>query len=64
MLYPFARVNDPMSRAPRRRRAARVLIRRRALDRIGGIGAISGALIDDVALARDGEAGRPDLARP
>lgn len=50
LLYPFARVNDP-----RRRVAAAaggtVLIRRAALERIGGIAAIRGALIDDVALA-------------
>ena len=36
---------------PRRRRAEVVLIRRRALVRIGGIEAVRGALIDDVALA-------------
>jgi hopene-associated glycosyltransferase HpnB len=51
LLYPFAWVNDP-----RRRTAAAaggtVLIRRAALERIGGIAAIRGALIDDVALAR------------
>ena len=39
---------------PRRRMAGAaggtVLIRRRALDRIGGIAAVRGALIDDVAL--------------
>ena len=50
LLYPFARSNNP-----RRRTAAAaggtVLIRRRALERIGGIEAIGGALIDDVTLA-------------
>jgi hopene-associated glycosyltransferase HpnB len=50
LLYPFAWVN-----APRRRTAAAaggtILIRRRALVRIGGIEAVRGALIDDVALA-------------
>ncbi len=50
LLYPFAWVNDP-----RRRTAAAaggtMLLRRRALDRIGGIAAVRGALIDDVALA-------------
>ncbi len=50
-LYPFPRVNDP-----RRKLAAAaggcVLLRRRALDRVGGIAAIKGALIDDCALAR------------
>jgi hopene-associated glycosyltransferase HpnB len=51
LLYPFAWVND------RRRRTAAaaggtMLIRRTALERIGGIAAIRRALIDDVALAR------------
>lgn len=50
LLYPFAWVNDA-----RRRTAAAaggtVLIRRAALEGIGGIAAIRGALIDDVALA-------------
>ncbi len=50
-LYPFAWVNDP-----RRRTAAAaggsVLLRRDALRRIGGFGAIRGAIIDDCALAR------------
>ena len=51
LLYPFARVNDP-----RRRTAAAaggtMLLRRTALQRIGGIESLRGALIDDVALAR------------
>jgi len=51
MLYPFAWVNDP-----RRRIAAAaggcMLIRREALERIGGLPAIRGELIDDCALAR------------
>jgi hopene-associated glycosyltransferase HpnB len=51
LLYPFAQVADP-----RRRMAGAaggtVLVRRRALDRIGGIAAVRGALIDDVALGR------------
>ena len=50
MLYPFAWVN----RADRRTAAAAggcMLVRRRALDRIGGIASIRGALIDDCALA-------------
>lgn len=50
MLYPFAWVNDP-----KRRTAAAaggtVLVRRGALERIGGIAVMSGALIDDVTLA-------------
>jgi hopene-associated glycosyltransferase HpnB len=51
LLYPFALVNDPMD-ATAAAAGGTVLIRRRALDRIGGIAAISGALIDDVTLAR------------
>ncbi|HEX4152747.1 MAG TPA: glycosyltransferase [Steroidobacteraceae bacterium] len=51
MLYPFARVNDP--RSPTAAAAGgTVLIRREVLQRIGGIEAIKGALIDDVALAK------------
>jgi hopene-associated glycosyltransferase HpnB len=51
MLYPFARVNDP--RSPVAAAAGgTVLIRRAALDRIGGIAAIRHALIDDVTLAK------------
>lgn len=51
MLYPFARVNDPRSRVAAAA-GGTVLIRREALDRIGGIGAIRSALIDDVTLAK------------
>lgn len=51
MIYPFRWVRDS-----RRKTAAAaggcLLIRRRALERIGGIAAIKGALIDDCALAR------------
>ncbi len=50
LLYPFAWVNDGQ-RATAAAAGGTVLIRRAALDRIGGIAAISGALIDDVALA-------------
>ena len=50
LLYPFAQVNDPLS-ATAGAAGGSVLIRRRALDRIGGIAAIQGALIDDCALA-------------
>lgn len=50
MLYPFARVNDPLS-ATAAAAGGTVLIRARALARIGGVAAYSGALIDDVALA-------------
>ncbi len=49
-LYPFARVNDPRSRTAAAA-GGTMLIRREALERAGGIAAISGALIDDVALA-------------
>jgi len=50
LLYPFARVNDPRSRVAGAA-GGTMLVRRAALERIGGIGAIRGALIDDVALA-------------
>jgi len=51
MLYPFARVNDPRSRVAAAA-GGTVLISRSALERIGGIEAIRGALIDDVSLAK------------
>ena len=51
MLYPFAKVNDPRSRVAAAA-GGTILIRREALERIGGIEAIKGALIDDVALAK------------
>ncbi len=50
LLYPFALVNDGL-RATAAAAGGTMLIRRRALERIGGIAAISSALIDDVALA-------------
>lgn len=50
LLYPFDWVNDPLH-ATAAAAGGTILIRRRALDRIGGIEAIRGALIDDVALA-------------
>jgi hopene-associated glycosyltransferase HpnB len=50
LLYPFARVNDGLH-ATAAAAGGTVLIRNRALTRIGGIAAIKGALIDDVALA-------------
>lgn len=50
LLYPFAWVNDGQ-RATAAAAGGTVLIRRSALARIGGIAAISGALIDDCALA-------------
>jgi hopene-associated glycosyltransferase HpnB len=51
LLYPFAQVGDPRNRMAGAA-GGTVLIRRRALDRIGGIAAVRGALIDDVALGR------------
>jgi hopene-associated glycosyltransferase HpnB len=50
LLYPFARVNDPLS-ATAAAAGGTILIHRQALARIGGIEAVRGALIDDVALA-------------
>jgi len=51
MLYPFAWVNDAGMRTAAAA-GGTILIRRTALARIGGIEAVRGALIDDVALAR------------
>lgn len=51
MLYPFAAVNDPRSGVAAAA-GGTVLVRRAALEKIGGIEAIKGALIDDVTLAR------------
>ncbi len=51
-LYPFPRVNDPSSPAAAAAGGC-VLLRGRALRRIGGLAAIRGALIDDCALARE-----------
>ena len=50
LLYPFEWVNDPL-RATAAAAGATLLIRARALERIGGVAAVRGALIDDVALA-------------
>ncbi len=58
LLYPFAWVNDAR-RATAAAAGGTVLIRRRALERIGGIVAIRGALIDDVALASAVKPGGP-----
>jgi hopene-associated glycosyltransferase HpnB len=50
-LYPFPRVNDPSVRMAGAAGGC-MLARRTALERIGGLGAIKGELIDDCALAR------------
>lgn len=51
MLYPFANVNNPRSRVAAAA-GGTALIRREALERIGGVEAIRDSLIDDVALAK------------
>ena len=51
LLYPFRWVSDPL-RAAAAAAGGTMLIRHRALNRIGGIESVRGALIDDVALAR------------
>lgn len=58
MLYPFTRVNQARSRVAAAA-GGTVLIRRQALERIGGIETIKDALIDDVALARAVKPGGP-----
>jgi hopene-associated glycosyltransferase HpnB len=50
LLYPFEWVNDGL-RATAAAAGGTILVRRRALERIGGIESMRGALIDDVALA-------------
>jgi hopene-associated glycosyltransferase HpnB len=50
MLYPFAWVNDPAKKTAGAAGGC-MLVRRTALEKIGGIAAIKGALIDDCALA-------------
>jgi hopene-associated glycosyltransferase HpnB len=52
MLYPFRLVNDPDSRVAGAA-GGTMLVRRAALDRIGGLATIKGELIDDCALARE-----------
>ncbi|MGH7103001.1 MAG: glycosyltransferase [Acetobacteraceae bacterium] len=51
LLYPFAAVNDP-SKHTAAAAGGTILIRRSALDRVGGMASIRGALIDDVTLAK------------
>jgi hopene-associated glycosyltransferase HpnB len=68
LLYPFARVNDGL-KSTAAAAGGTIMIRRRALRRIGGIESVRGALIDDVALAAAVKTGGPiwlghsDLAR-
>ena len=50
MLYPFSRVNDPSDQTAGAAGGC-MLVRWSALERIGGIAASKGALIDDCALA-------------
>jgi len=52
MLYPFRRINDA-SDALAGAAGGTMLVRRTALDRIGGMESIRGELIDDCALARE-----------
>lgn len=61
-LFPFRRVNDPAHPAAAAAGGC-MLVRREALQAIGGIAAIRGALIDDCALARAIKH-RPDDAPP
>jgi hopene-associated glycosyltransferase HpnB len=56
LLYPFEWVNNPL-RGTAAAAGGTILIRRRALLRIGGIEAVKDALIDDVALAGAVKAG-------
>lgn len=51
-LYPFARANDPDSRLAAAAGGS-MLVRRAALNRIGGLQAIRDKLIDDCGLARE-----------
>ena len=52
MLYPFALVNNPL-KSTAAAAGGTVLIRREALDRLGGLEKIKSALIDDVSLATE-----------
>ena len=63
MLYPFAWVADPRKRVAGAARGT-MLIRRTALDRIGGVSPVRGHLIDDGALAREIKASGRSMARP
>ena len=50
LLYPFRWSNDPQSQTAAAAGGC-VLVKRRALERIGGIESIRGEIIDDCALA-------------
>jgi len=52
MLYPFRRVNDPQSRIAAAAGGV-MLLKRQALDNIGGLEPIKSALIDDCSLAKE-----------
>jgi hopene-associated glycosyltransferase HpnB len=56
MLYPFAWIRDPAKRTAGAAGGC-VLVRRDALERIGGIAAIRGEIIDDCALGRAAKQG-------
>ena len=51
MLFPFAQVNDPKNRLAAGAGGC-MLVRREALERVGGIAAVRHEIIDDCALAR------------
>jgi hopene-associated glycosyltransferase HpnB len=51
LLYPFRRVQDPESRVAAAAGGC-ILLRRSVLERVGGLEALRGAVIDDVTLAR------------
>jgi len=58
-LYPFAWVNDPARRTAAAAGGS-MLLRRSALERIGGFARLRDAIIDDCALARAVKRGKPD----
>jgi hopene-associated glycosyltransferase HpnB len=58
LLYPFSRVNDGANRTAAAA-GGTILIRQRALRRIGGVDSVRAALIDDVALAEAVKQGGP-----
>jgi hopene-associated glycosyltransferase HpnB len=57
-LYPFHQVNNPKAHTAGAAGGS-MLVRRMALDRIGGFATIKGELIDDCALAREIKRGGP-----